>query len=148
MSDEELQALDESTKERLLAIQEELIQLNSIQLNDLIRNCNIRPQFAKTYRVLRRDRRDTLAKLRSIANNASPNSFEERVTWGQLGIYDNVISYKLERIASHFSSTWGEDIEEWAGPEGSLADRSGCLVLLCYGGAGVATIAVGGYLLV
>ncbi len=109
--------------------EQELIQGNAMQLDDIESNCDDCAQFAKTYRVLRRDKRQTLEKLRADLNNQTPGA-SEPYRLLMLQLYDRVISYKLESMARFFQFKWNDDIETWAGKENGILDRGGCLLLI------------------
>jgi hypothetical protein len=114
--------------------EEELIAASKLQLADICNNCHTRPQFAKTYRVLRRDLRDTLEKAR--ANLAKPSQqFSDAFGAAMINSTDAIVRHKLNLMAQHFLIRWGEPIENWAGKEGSALDRAGCSVLLVIAGS-------------
>ncbi len=122
-------ALPEHEQVLLRRNEEETIAASKLQLADICNNCNICPQFAKTYRVLRQDLRDSLEKAR--ANLAKPNSqFSDAFGAALINSTDVIVRYKLELMARFFRVRWGEPIENWAGQEGSAVDRAGCSILL------------------
>jgi hypothetical protein len=114
--------------------EEETIAASKLQLADICNNCHRCSQFAKTYRVLRRDLRETLEKAR--ANLAKPSQqFSDVYGASLLNSTDAIVRHKLALMARHFYFRWGEPIENWAGKEGSALDRAGCSVLLLVAGA-------------
>jgi len=134
-----LSALPEREQLLIRQHEEETIAVSKMQLADICDNCDIKPQFAKTYRALRRDLRDVLQKGRATL---SQPHLEQSDGYGAalLRSTDAIISYKLELIAQHFSLRWGEPIENWAGKEGSAIDRAGCVVVFAAIGSGVSAL--------
>ena len=131
----ELATFSSAEQDLLEAFEAQAIQTSKMELADLNTNCQIRPQYAKTYRVLRRDGTRTLLKMRGVLNEGPTNGMSDVFNLALLRIYDRVISRKLVFMAAHFRATWHEDIENWAGKEGSFIDRSGCLLQLISVGA-------------
>lgn len=129
LDEKELQAIPEREKAQFMAWAQEVIEGNKLQLEDLNRNCHSAPQYAKTYRVLRRDKRKTLDSLRSQINQKSAG-LSDGFVLGVMTLYDRVISRKLDLMRDHFSRKWNSGIETWAGKEGNFLDRTGCLIVL------------------
>ena len=127
--------LSETERATIRQHEEETIAGNKMQLADICENCHIKPQFAKTYRVLRRDLREMLAQLRAKLNLPASDS-SDGYGIALLRSTDEIISHKLRLMAQHFHIRWGEPIENWAGKEGSAIDKSGCVILL----AGIGSI--------
>jgi hypothetical protein len=116
--------------------EEEMIAGSKMQLADICENCHSKSQFAKTYRTLRRDLRETLAKARlSLLDKGNPHSD----TYGAAMIRstDAIISHKLPLMSDRFRYRWAESIENWAGKEGSYLDKSGCCVILVLISSGI-----------
>lgn len=129
LSDEVLAALPEHEQLIIRQHEEETIAGSKMQLADICTNCHIKPQFAKTYRVLRRDLRAELEKSRAAM--ARPNQrFSDAFGMAMIRSTDAIVSYKLSRMAGHFQMSWGEPIENWAGKEGSAMDKAGCVVAI------------------
>ncbi|MCR9296251.1 MAG: hypothetical protein NXI32_26360 [bacterium] len=126
MPDEQIQVLTEAEQTLLRLHEEEMIAGNAKELNDLITNCRSKLQFAKTYRVLRRDKRNLLAKLRQKQDVDLINGF----TYYDALIRstDRILSFKLERMSAYFKYCWGEPIDAWAGEEHSAIDQVGCMI--------------------
>lgn len=112
--------------------EEEQIAISKMELADICVNCRIKLQFAKTYRVLRRELRTTLQDMRNRLNESRVPGTTDLAL---LRCFDAIVSHKLELMAKHFRREWGGPIEDWAGKDGSVFDRSGCLLLL----AGIGT---------
>jgi len=141
LSAEELAVLSSEERAILEQAQLELILDSKKQLEEIIGTCRIRPQFAKTYRVLRRSKRETLQKMRANldrSNTGTSDAFNQAMVRN----FDRIISYKHSQMALFFKATWGEDIENWSGKEGSFWDRAGCAILL----SSVAAVIFVGYL--
>lgn len=114
--------------------EEETIAASKMQLADVCNNCHVKPQFAKTYRVLRRDLRQMLDRSRRQA--AQPTfEFSDAFQAALIRSTDEIVSHKLRLMANHFYVRWGESIENWAGKEGSAIDKSGCCVFLLITGS-------------
>lgn len=116
--------------------EEETIAASRMQLDDICDNCHSKPQFAKTYRVLRRDLRDTLQRLRVASSHPHPD-LSDACMAAVLRSSDAILSYKLQLMAIHFFQRWGEPIDVWAGEEGSAIDRAGCVVAIAVIGSGL-----------
>ena len=116
--------------------EEEMIAASKLQLADICDNCHIKPQFAKTYRVLRRDRRKMLEKGRARLAQPDPE-LSDAFGGAMIRSTDAIVSYKLRLMASHFYARWGEPIEDWAGKEGSAIDKAGCCVFFLVAGPAV-----------
>ncbi len=134
-----LSALPEHEQLLIQQHEEETIAVSKMQLADVCDNCHIKPQFAKTYRVLRRDLRDMLHKLRASLSQPQPE-LSDGYGVALLRSTDAIISYKLQLMAQHFYLRWGEPIENWAGREGSAIDKAGCVVVLAVVGSGLSAL--------
>jgi hypothetical protein len=141
LSPELTSSLPEHEQLLLRQHEEETIAANKMQLEDLLKNCNIQPQFAKTYRVLRRDLRQMLEKGRDRLRQPQPG-VSDGFGMALVLSTDAIISYKLRCMEEHFWVRWGEPIERWAGPEGSAMDKAGCVVVIAtaIAGAGMACL--------
>ena len=137
LSEELVNALPMEERSLIRQHEDEMIAANAMAVDDIIENCHVKPQFAKTYRVLRRDKRETLEKLRS--GLAQPHAeYSDAYRMALLRSADAILDYKLSLMSQHFFLRWGEPVENWAGTEGSVFDRGGCLVVLSLlGSAGV-----------
>ena len=129
MTEAELSVFSPEEQAVLRQAENDIIVPSKLQLEDLNTNCDIKPQYAKTYRVLRRDKRKTLEKMRAQLN-AVQSSESDAFLLATMRIYDQVISHKLELMAAFFRRRWDDDIESWAGKEGSGLDRSGCILVV------------------
>ena len=109
--------------------EEETIAASKMQLADICENCHIKPQFAKTYRVLRRDLREMLEQGRARLSQPHPE-LTDAFCMAMLRSTEAIIKEKLLRMGRRFQLNWDESIENWAGKEGSALDKSGCLVVL------------------
>jgi len=122
MSEAELAAFSPEEQGFLRRAERDIIVPSKNQLEELNAGCQSKPQYAKTYRVLRRDKRTTLDSMNQ--EETSP------LHQAMMRMYDRVISYKLDRMATFFRRRWNDDIESWAGVEGGKLDKSGCVVLV------------------
>ena len=52
-------------------------------------------------------------------------SFTENFRTASMYMYRQIIDHKLDAMAEHFHLTWGEPVENWAGPEGGFHDKYG-----------------------
>ena len=134
-----LSALPEHEQLLIRQHEEETIAGSKMQLAVICDNCHFKLQFTKTYRVLRRDLRHTLQKLRATLNQAPPELSDGYVV-ALLRSTDAIVSYKLQLMARHFYLRWGEPLENWAGKEGSALDKSGCLVVLAVIDSGLSAL--------
>jgi len=86
------------------------------QYLDLVRNCTNKFQFAKTYRVYRKDLEKTEAMMREriargdLGPGIAPAVAEEMIRIGR-----DAVSGKLETCESYFIMKWGEPITNYAG---------------------------------
>lgn len=131
LSEAELAIFSGEMRQYLENEQKHVIVANRMTLQDILENCKSRPQFAKTFRLLRRDKRRTLEKWRGDLNRTM-DATGQALILATMQMYDRVISYKLGEMATFFHSRWGEDIEAWAGKELGLMDRIGCLLFLVF----------------
>ena len=128
LPDDLLAALPEHERALVRQHEEATIAGSRMQLDDICSNCHVRPQFAKTYRALRRDLRESLQKARAQA--AQPHlMFSDAYLGAIIRSTDAIVSHKLDLMAQHVFLRWGEPIETWAGEEGSTLDRAGCSLL-------------------
>lgn len=134
-----LSSLPEEEQLLIRQHEEETIAASKMQLADICDNCHIKPQFAKTYRVLRRDLRETLERGRARQTEPQPE-LSDGFGAALLRSTDAIISYKLQLMARHFYLRWGEPVENWAGKEGSAIDRAGCAVVLAVLGSSVSAL--------
>ena len=136
LPDDVVSALPEHEQILIRRHEEETIAASKMQLADICANCHIKPQFAKTFRVLRRDLRNTLNDAR--ANLAQPNSgFSDAFGVALIRSTDEIVSHKLDLMGRHFFMRWGELVENWAGEEGSTLDGAGCCVFLAVAASGL-----------
>ncbi len=140
LPDDLLRTLSEDECVSIRAHEEEMIAGNAMALDDILMNCTNKMQFAKTYRVLRRDKREMLAKLRAKTQTPDQN-VSDVYMMAMTRSTDEILAYKLRRLASHFQNVWSEPIENWAGAEGASVDRAGCMLWLMIFGASVASVA-------
>lgn len=129
LNEEELSVFTVEERAFLEHAQLQLIEDSKKELDEINSTCTIRPQYAKTYRVLRRSKRETLEKMRCNISKSRPGTsqaFEEAM----IRTFDRIISHKHSQMALFFKGKWGEDIENWAGKEGSFPDRAGCIFFL------------------
>jgi hypothetical protein len=126
LSEQDLALFTDEARAFIRAREQELIRDSRQELDEIYSTCRIRPQYAKTYRVLRRSKRETLEKMRV---NLRSWPMPEEAKSILLRVFEQVISYKHAQMAAFFRIKWGEDIENWAGKEGSALDRAGCLVM-------------------
>ena len=139
LSDDLVAALPEHEQALIRQHEEETIAGSKMQLADICENCHIKPQFAKTYRVLRRDLRQTQQQARARMARPHP-TFLDAFGGALIRSTDAIVSYKLQLMANHFLLRWGEPIENWAGEEGSAIDRTGCCVFLLVAGSAISGI--------
>ena len=101
--------------------EEETIAGSKLQLADLCDNCHIRPQYAKTYLIYKKELEKLLHELRAQMDN--PNKEISDLALGALiSSTDAIVNRKIQLAALHFSTRWGEPIENW------LPKGLGCLV--------------------
>jgi hypothetical protein len=141
LSEEELSVFSLEERAILEHEQLELIEGNKKQLEEINASCRIRPQYAKTYRVLRRGKRETLEEMRANLDKSNPGT-SDAFNQAMIRSFDRIILYKHSQMALFFKATWGEDIENWSGKEGIFFDRAGCAILL----SSVAAVILIGYL--
>lgn len=135
LSPQQVPSLSEEWLLLLRQHEEEMIAGNKMQLDDICRNCDNKAQFAKTYRALRRDLREQLAKMQAkiddCQSDQSPESLQA-VAFMKAMMHSTkaIISCKLRCMAQQFQVCWGEPIENWAGKEGALVDKAGCALVV------------------
>jgi hypothetical protein len=136
LPDEMVSALPEHEQLLIRQHEEETIAASKMQLSDICLNCRVKPQFAKTYRVLRRDLGTTLDAMR--AQIAQPNSdISDAYGVALIRSTDAIVSHKLDLMRRQFFVRWGESVRNWAGEEGGKLDKSGCCILFLLFGAGI-----------
>lgn len=154
-SDDELSGLSPEVRTFVEADRRQMIQVTTDQLNEINLGCRSKPQYAKTYRALRRDQRASIEKMRAKheslvrqieaarANGSLTPEDEPAVAMmgATLRMNERILSSKLTAMESHFLATWGERIENWSGKEGDAIDKSGCLVFV----AAAIAVGVGAY---
>jgi len=91
-------------------------EAENAQCMDLILNCHNKFQFAKTYRVYRRDLARANEQIRDrvsrgdLGPGVTPEVAEEMIRIGTQAVEE-----KMKRCADHFLHTWGEPITNYAG---------------------------------
>lgn len=108
------------------------------QCMDLILNCHNKFQFAKTYRVYRRDLARTNQQIRDrISRGDLGPGVTTEVAEEMIRIGTQAVQEKMKRCADHFLHTWGEPITNYAG---TGTGRAGVILAIV---AIVAILAVG-----
>ena len=122
LSEAELSIFTADLRKFLIEEQHHVIIGNRMALEDILQNCDSRPQFAKTFALLRQDLRRQLKKYRSDLSSTS-DPMGQVFMLANIRMCDRVISHKLELMRAFFFNKWGENIEDWAGEEHGLLDR-------------------------
>lgn len=124
------------------ALESQIVEGEFLALCDIIRNCRNRYQFAKTYKVLWADFRNTLAQP------GSPNVPEAK-RHAIKSVFDRGIRYKLRQMADWFEIAFADAsdrrqvaagrfenaIDIYAGKEGIRTSGCAPAVLLCVVGS-------------
>jgi len=146
LDDEIVAAMPRHEQQIIRQHEAETIAASKLQLADICTNCHDRAQFGKTYRVLQRDLQETLRKVR-INLGKLGQQHSDVFNAALLNSTDTIVSYKLNLMAQHFSTRWGEPIEKWAGKKNSGTGSSGCSVVLIVAGAFLTSAACGLFVL-
>lgn len=126
LSEAKLSSLIQEERDLIQSSQAELVNGTTAQLNEINLGCTSKPQYAKTYRTLRRDKRQMLDAWRAKSAAAgSPPMMQLMIE-----MHDHIFDKKLMLMKLHFQCIWREDIDVWAGEEGGTLDKSGCLIVV------------------
>lgn len=128
VDDSILKGLSDSEREELRSLEETIIQGESVALEDIFDGCKHQGMYAKTFRQLRRDARQTVDRFKTDPSAAPGRSTQFRLAMA--AIAESVTTHKLKLMADYYYAQWGEDIALLAGKEGDMLNRSGCIVLL------------------
>ena len=89
------------------------------QVQDLIDNCNITFQFAKTHSVYLKDWEKTKERMESnLKNGILPPGVSANLHRAIIDATDEVIQRKLKRVRDAFEKKFGESIYNYLGPDG------------------------------
>ena len=119
--------------------EEELIAASKLQLADICNNCHIRAHFAETYRVLHRDLGESLQQARAGLANPS-QQFSDAFGAAMINSTDSVIRHKLNLMARHFFTRWGQPIDDSDERHGSPLDKAGCCMFLLIAGSALGSV--------
>jgi len=89
------------------------------QVQDLIDNCNITYQFAKTHSVYIKDWEKTRERMENNLNNgALPPGVSANLFRAIINASDEVMQKKLKKVQDAFQQKFGESIFNYLGPDG------------------------------
>jgi hypothetical protein len=89
------------------------------QVEDLIENCDITFQFAKTHSSLLKDWERTKEQMENnLKNNILPPGVSPNLFRAIIDNSDKVMKRKLKRIQDAFAQKFGESIFNYLGPDG------------------------------
>ena len=89
------------------------------QAQDLIDNCNISFQFAKTHSVYVKDWEKTKQKMEEdLKKGILPPGVSENLAKAMINASEEVMQKKLEKVRSAFQLKFGESIYNYLGPDG------------------------------
>ena len=89
------------------------------QVQDLIDNCNITFQFAKTHSVYLKDWEKTKERMENnLKNGILPPGVSANLHRAIIDATDEVIQRKLKRVRDAFEKKFGESIYNYLGPDG------------------------------
>lgn len=89
------------------------------QAQDLIDNCNISFQFAKTHSVYVKDWEKTKQKMEEdLKKGILPPGVSENLAKAMINASEEVIQKKLEKVQNAFQLKFGESIYNYLGPDG------------------------------
>ncbi len=89
------------------------------QVQDLIDNCNVAYQFAKTHSVYVKDWEKTKEKMeKNLENGTLPPGVSANLHRAIINASDNVMQNKLKNVQDAFQQKFGESIFNYLGPDG------------------------------
>lgn len=89
------------------------------QVRDLINNCNITFQFAKTHSVYLKDWEKTKQRMEeNLKNGILPPDVSANLHRSIIDATDKIIQKKLEMVRNAFQRKFGESIYNYLGPDG------------------------------
>ena len=89
------------------------------QVQDLINNCNITFQFAKTHSVYLKDWEKTKERMENnLSNGVLPPGVSANLDRAVIDATDKIIQKKLEMVRNAFQKKFGESIYNYLGPDG------------------------------
>jgi len=89
------------------------------QVQDLIDNCNISFQFAKTHSAYVKDWEKTKQKMEEdLENGILPPGVSENLAKAMINASEEVMQKKLEKVRSAFQLKFGESIYNYLGADG------------------------------
>lgn len=89
------------------------------QVQDLIDNCNITFQFAKTHSVYLKDWEKTKERMENnLKNGVLPPDVSANLHRAIIDSTDEIIQRKLKRVRDAFEKKFGESIYNYLGPDG------------------------------
>jgi hypothetical protein len=89
------------------------------QVQDLIDNCNVSFQFAKTHSVFLKDWEQTKGRMEeNLKNGVLPPGVSENLHRAIIDATDKVMEKKLEAVREAFQIKFGESIYNYLGQDG------------------------------
>ena len=89
------------------------------QVQDLIDNCNITFQFAKTHSVYIKDWEKTKNQMEdNLSRGVLPPGVSKNLFRAIIGGSDDVMQRKLKKVQDAFQRKFGESIFNYLGPDG------------------------------
>ena len=89
------------------------------QVRDLIQNCNVTFQFAKTHSTYVKDWEKVKARMEAnLGNGILPPGISANLHRAIIDGSDRVIQMKLESVREAFQIKFGESIYNYLGPDG------------------------------
>ncbi len=93
--------------------------MEMVQTQDLINNCNITYQFAKTHSVYVKDWEKTKKEMENhLQNGVFPPGVSANLFQAIIDASEEVIQKKLKRVRDAFQRKFGESIYNYLGPDG------------------------------
>ena len=113
---------DKLTKEEQEQLKNWIAQMEAgemAQAQDLIDNCNITYQFAKTYSVYVKDWEKTKEQMENnLRNGVLPPGVSENLFRAIIDASEEVMQKKLKKVQRAFQRKFGESIFNYLGPDG------------------------------
>ena len=89
------------------------------QVQDLIDNCNITYQFAKTHSVYVKDWEKTKQRMEeNLKNGVLPPGVSANLHRAIIDVSEEVMQKKLKKVQNAFQRKFGESIFNYLGPDG------------------------------
>ncbi|MEX1014379.1 MAG: hypothetical protein WDZ80_04430 [Candidatus Paceibacterota bacterium] len=91
------------------------------QAQDLINNCSITYQFAKTHSIYVKDWEKTKQQMEdNLKNGVLPSGVSENLFRAVIDESDEVMKKKLKKVQDAFQRKFGESIFNYLGPDGKI----------------------------